>query len=60
MVKKLKHQMVAYGWGKQYLLYSKGYTYFCKILTFAESLTVCGIAVREYLAFSHSQSLKRS
>jgi len=45
MVKKLKHQMVAYGWGKQCLLYSKGYTYFCKILTFAESLTVCGIAV---------------
>lgn len=30
----------------------------CKILTFAETLTVCGIAVREYLAFSHSQSLK--
>lgn len=31
---------------------------YCKTLTFAETLTVCGIAVCEYLAFSHSQSLE--
>lgn len=58
MVKKLKHQTVAHG---QCLLYSKGYArLFCKIRTFAESLSVCGTAVREYLAFSHSQSLEQS
>lgn len=64
MVKKRKHRM------EQLLMVWAGSAFFeqgrraravpicCKILTFAETLTVCGIAVREYLAFSHSQSLK--